>query len=482
MLSISFLRPVWSGAGLGRRAGRRLTALVVGPQNPVAAGAHAAWWPAGHPARTWQPSPGPPQKGEASVTDRSGQQAYRAGSEPLSVIWCLLAARQPSLAGAVDICVAALTQADVTANVVMPAAEILRDVIVVAVRLVGNSLGRTEMDPARHRPFGRVVDDADMHPVAAAFHQLERDLAGVCPPVTLHVAPAHPAELVVALPDRDGGRRQRGDRRVRGLSFGRSPAGPVVLAGQRLRIGRHTTVHLDIEDAVPRVLRHEPHRTRRRADERVLINVASRDAGDDESPAARDELDPFDRSVRMRIFPAPQVVSGGPSHGVLHQADTGFAPPALETRQVAVAGVGDGEERLTAPFRRDHLDFAPLSDVRDHDLAAGKVKRILCDGLPDGVTGWCARLEQPMRDDHPPRQPPDPDRRRGGGQQQAPLRRRRLRPDQERQAAQVHPPERNITRLIAENLHTGVAGSGQVYWLITRHASDRKASGRADPS
>ena len=347
--------------------------------------------------------------------------------EPARDVHDDVASWQPSLAGAVDIRVAALAQTDVTANVVMPAVEILRDVIVVAVRLVGNSLGRTEMDPARHRPPGRVVDDADMHPVAAAFHQLERDLAGVRPPVTFHVAPAHPAELVVALPDRDGGRRQRGDRRIRGRSLGRSPAGPVVLAGQRLRIGRHTPVHVDIEDAVPPVLRHEPHRARRRADERVLVNVAGRDAGDDEPAAARDELDPLDRSFRMRIFPAPQVVPGGPSHGVLHQAIPGLVPSALETRQVVVAGVGDGEERQTAPLRRHHLDLEPLPDGRDHDLAAGQVKRILRDGLPDGVTGWCARLEQPMRDDHPPRQPADPDRRRGAGQQQAPLRGRRLR-------------------------------------------------------
>src|ERR1700732_4767996 len=102
----------------------------------------------------------------------------------------------------------------------MPAAEILRDVIVVAVRLVGNPLSRTEMDPARHRPPGRVVDDADMHPVAAAFPQLKRDLAEIRPPVTSHVAPAPPAELVLAPPDRDGGRRERGDRCIRGRSFG----------------------------------------------------------------------------------------------------------------------------------------------------------------------------------------------------------------------------------------------------------------------
>src|SRR6185437_10072009 len=86
-----------------------------------------------------------------------------------------VASWQPSLAGPVDIRKAALAQADVTANVVMPAVEVLRDVIVVAVRLVGNSFGRTEMNPARHRPSGRVVDHADMHPVPAAFHQLQID-------------------------------------------------------------------------------------------------------------------------------------------------------------------------------------------------------------------------------------------------------------------------------------------------------------------
>src|SRR5580692_7243234 len=115
-----------------------------------------------------------------------------------------VASRQPSLAGAVDVCVGALTQTGVTANVVMPAVEILRDVIVVAVRLVGNARGRAEMNPAWHRPPGRVVDDADMYPVATAFDEFQRDLAGGRLPVTFHVAPAHPAELAAALADRDG--------------------------------------------------------------------------------------------------------------------------------------------------------------------------------------------------------------------------------------------------------------------------------------
>jgi hypothetical protein len=147
-----------------------------------------------------------------------------------------------------------------------------------------------------------------------------------------------------------------------------------------------------------------------------------------------------------------------------------------------VAGVGDGEERQTAPGRRHHLDLEPLPDGRDHDLASGEMERVLGDGLPDAMTGRRDRLEQPVRDDHPPRQPADPGRHRDAGQQEAPFRGRRLRPDQERQAAQVHPPERDITRLRAENLRARVACGGQVYRLIAWHASDRRTGGRADPT
>jgi hypothetical protein len=331
--------------------------------------------------------------------------------EPARHVHDDLAARQPSLAGAVDVRIAALPQPDVAADVVMPAVQILRDVIVVAVRLVGNPRGRTEMDPARHRPSGRLVHDPDVDPVAAAFRQLERDLAGLRPPVAFHVAPAHPAELVAAPPHRDGGRRQRGDRRVCGRSFRRSPASSVVRAGQRLRVSSDAPVHVDVEDPAPPVLRHQPHRTRWLADERVLIDVAGRDAGHDEPRAARHELDPLDRPFRMRILPAPQVVPGGPSHVVLRQPLPGCSPLALEPRQVVVAGVGDGEERQVAPLRRHHLDLEPLPDGHGDGLAAGQVKDILRDGLPDGVTGWRTRFEQPVRDDHPRRQPADPDGR-----------------------------------------------------------------------
>ena len=140
----------------------------------------------------------------------------------------------------------------------------------------------------------------------------------------------------------------------------------------------------------------------------MLISVACRDAGDDESRAARDELDPFDCPVRMRILPAPQEVPGGPSHGVLGQALPGRAPAAFETRQAVVAGVGDGEERETAPPRRHHLDLEPLPDRHGGDLAAVEAENVLRGGPPGRVTGRRTRFEQPVRDDHPPRRQPIP--------------------------------------------------------------------------
>src|SRR5215471_16977397 len=184
----------------------------------------------------------------------------------------------------------------------------------------------------------------------------------------------------------------------------------------------------------------------------------------------------------MRIFPAPQVVRSRPAQAVLRQANPGLAPWALEPLQVVVVCVAHCEERQTTPGGRHDLDFEPLPDARDHDLTAREVERVLRNGLPDTMTSRCTWLKEAMRNDHPPCEPADPDRCRDIGQQQAPLRRRRLGPDQERQAAQVHPPERNITRLVAKNLHTGVAGSGKVYWLIARHASDRRESSGTNPT
>ena len=87
---------------------------------------------------------------------------------------------------------------------------------------------------------------------------------------------------------------------------------------------------------------------------------------------------------------------------MLGQADPGLVPPAFETRQIAVAGVGDGEERQTAPFRRHHLDFEPFPDRHAELLARrGAYFRLMAgqagDGLGAGAPGLEARVVEPSK-------------------------------------------------------------------------------------
>jgi hypothetical protein len=100
---------------------------------------------------------------------------------------------------------------------------------------------------------------------------------------------------------------------------------------------------------------------------------------------------------------------------MLGQPGTRVFPAAFETRQAVVIGVGDGEERQAAPPWRHHLDLEPLPNGRGDGHAASQVKNVVGDYLTGGVTGRCARFEQPVRDDHARRQPADADRHSGSG-------------------------------------------------------------------
>ena len=149
-----------------------------------------------------------------------------------------------------------LAEPHVAADVVVPAAEVLVDVVVVAVRLVRHAFGGAEVHAARHRLAGRVVEDGDVHPVAAGIDQLDPDPVGGCLTVALDVAPARPSRVRrLAVLTVDGRRRDGGDvRRRRGspvVGVARAVAGPVVLAGrERLGVGRDAAVDLDVEHVV----------------------------------------------------------------------------------------------------------------------------------------------------------------------------------------------------------------------------------------
>ena len=80
------------------------------------------------------------------------------------------AARQPALAGAVDVRIRDLSQAHIAAHVEVPSPHVGVDMGVMAVRGVGDALRRAEVNAAGHGFPSGVVNDLGMHPVAPAFH------------------------------------------------------------------------------------------------------------------------------------------------------------------------------------------------------------------------------------------------------------------------------------------------------------------------
>ena len=85
---------------------------------------------------------------------------------------------EPALAAAIDVGVGGLVHAQVAADVGVPCVVAGIEVIVVAVGLVGDALGRAEVDAARQGLAGGVVDDAGVDPVAALFGKAEAEAGG----------------------------------------------------------------------------------------------------------------------------------------------------------------------------------------------------------------------------------------------------------------------------------------------------------------
>ena len=120
-----------------------------------------------------------------------------------------------------------MAEADVAADVVVPAAEVLVDVVVMAVGLVRDAFGGAEVHPARHRLAGVVVEHFDVDPVTSRIDQLHPHPIGRRLTVALDVGPGDLAEFGVSLSYRHGGRRDRGDMGVGGAGRWSCVAGAV---------------------------------------------------------------------------------------------------------------------------------------------------------------------------------------------------------------------------------------------------------------
>ena len=122
-----------------------------------------------------------------------------------------IAAWKPALAVAVDVCVGDMPHTHVAAYVYVPCVEVRVDLVVMAVRLVWDALGRPEVYAAGHRLPCVVVHDHYLHPVAPSIHQLDARpwLFPLCPcPQLLPTADARWTRHCLLYGDGRGGHRR----------------------------------------------------------------------------------------------------------------------------------------------------------------------------------------------------------------------------------------------------------------------------------
>ena len=91
--------------------------------------------------------------------------------------------------------------------------------VVVTVRLIGNSLGRAKVDATRDRLARVLVDNRHVDPVASSIEQFDSKFFGLDRSLLFHFAPAHRTQVFLALFDPDSSRRNSRHFEVGGTGF-----------------------------------------------------------------------------------------------------------------------------------------------------------------------------------------------------------------------------------------------------------------------
>ena len=274
-------------------------------------------------------------------------------------------ARQPALAGAVDVGVGDLVHAHVAERIAAPGREAGKQVWVVAVGLVGHALGRAEVNAARHRLTGVGVEHARVHPVAARFRQAEPETRrGLHRALGFQIAESRLAKHLVALRDADVGGRDGANFRIRRTRGEVVRLAPALVDGvhkslgvlrQRLGIGRRAALdlHIQIEGLLgilgPGQL--DPHGTTRRALQWVFVDESGRDAAQHPRQRAAADLHARNCVLGMRVAPRPEEEGPHPSRGHLGNPPLLLVVRPLIARLHAVLAVRRGQIGLAGPHR-----------------------------------------------------------------------------------------------------------------------------------
>src|SRR5919204_3953200 len=271
------------------------------------------------------------------------------------------------------------------------------------VRLVRNTVRRTEVDTTRHRLAGGVVHNNRLHPVATVLHDRHANLVRV--DLTFeHVTPAHGVQGRVAKLDLDRGRGDCRDLGVHGTARRvvlLAPAGVRVIqeliwrAPRKLiRVAGDAAVDHDLQICrarlertvrALRILEINPDGHGAVADERLFVGQAEGDRGHNKAWTHWDDLDRLDGYVRGRVFPAPQVITARPALGRLGLPVAGRRPRAVPAVLQSVLLIGTGQERQLPPGGQI-ADLEPFAYGNSVLTAIGQVERIGGDSLADWAT------------------------------------------------------------------------------------------------
>ena len=217
------------------------------------------------------------------------------------------------------------------------------NLVVVAVGLVRDAFGRPEVDAARYRPAGILVQDRDVDPVLPLVEEFDTHLFALRRPLPLHLAPVDLAQLLSVLTDAYRCRWDGGDLDVRWTGPGALPLPPAFErvdhgvanggVGQRMDVCGGAAVHGDVDVEGPLrvcgVGKHYPRGPPRLSGEGVLVLVPQGNRGHDEARAAGHDLDRFDDAVGLGVGPCPQVVQVRLGRGRVRLPPTDQVPPSL---------------------------------------------------------------------------------------------------------------------------------------------------------
>ena len=331
-----------------------------------------------------------------------------------------LAPRKPALCRAIDVGVTDLTKPGVATDIDVPRIEIGVDLVVMAMRLIRHTVGRSEVDAARDDLPGLVVDHAHLHPVLARFRQRNVNLFGVDRPFVLNLSPLDAVDRLTFARNFNRCRWH-----ARQLNVGRTRLGVLRFAEtfvviiqeifggllwKRMSIGAFTAVdcHVKVERffRLLGIFEVDSNRTTSGAREWVLINVSKGHASDDEAMTMRNELDRLDDPVRRRVAPRPQPV---PLRLRLHHF--GLTPARLvETSLVAryqlVALVGHRNVRVPYAVTRYPLavangtDLVPFANWNRHRFGVFKSDHVVRHMNPNRPIRSLLRFQLPVSENH----------------------------------------------------------------------------------